>query len=263
MSADARPIRVVVFGGAYLEPRAREFVARVSAHPEIELVGLICQSPGFGFRHRFLNVMRRRGVMAVPVLGVELAGEVGRYLRRPRRARALRRRLREVLGDALTVPKIHAPEVLAHVRALAPDLGLIYGSPILRPELFEIPRMGTLGIHQGTLPHYRGKKTTFWAMYNGEASAGVAIQKVNAGLDAGEIVRAGEVAVAGKPYGQVDDEVQALGIKLYLDAILAVKHGRATFRPQPPGEPVLYRQPSARQIIELAWRVLTGGNGPK
>jgi hypothetical protein len=101
------------------------------------------------------------------------------------------------------------------------------------------------------------------AIEGGEASAGVAIQKVNAGLDAGEIVRAGEVAVAGKRYGQVDDEVQALGIELYLDAILAVKHGRATFRPQPPGEPVLYRQPSARQIIELAWRVLTGGNGPK
>jgi hypothetical protein len=51
---------------------------------------------------------------------------------------------------------------------LAPDLGLIYGSPILKPELFEIPRCGTLGIHHGKVPAYRGNKTTFWAMYNGE-----------------------------------------------------------------------------------------------
>jgi methionyl-tRNA formyltransferase len=253
-----RPIQVVVFGGAWFEPHALDFLTRLEAHPEIDLVGVVCQSHGFGVRQQLRDVVRRRGLLAGPVIGVRLARGLGRFVRRPAHTLRLRRRVRDLLARAATVPAIHAPEVLAHVRALAPDLGLIYGAPILKPALFEIPRLGTLGIHQGRLPRYRGKKTTFWAMYNGDATAGVAIQRVNAGLDTGEIVRSGEVAIAGRRYGRVDEDVQALGVDLYLEAILDVKHGRAEFRPQPEGEGTLYRQPGAREILGLWRRRLTG-----
>jgi methionyl-tRNA formyltransferase len=147
------------------------------------------------------------------------------------------------------VPNIHAAEVLALVRALQPDLGLIYGSPILKPDLFEIPRCGTLGIHHGKVPEYRGKKTTFWAMYNGEPTAGVTIQKVNAGLDTGQIVKQGEVTIGRRSLGRVWDELETLGLDLYLEAILDLKHGRMTLQQQTGQKGPLYRDPKPRDLL--------------
>jgi len=253
-----RPIRVVLFGGAFLEPAALEFLARLHEHPEVEFLGGFCQSRGFGLRHVVADVVRRRRLLAPAVLGVAAAHALARAVCRPRATVALWRRVRKPLSRLVCVTNIHAPVVLERVRALAPDIGVAYGAPILKPHLFEIPAFGTLGIHHGKLPEYRGKKTTFWAMVNGEVTAGVAIQRINAGLDTGEVVRAGEVTTAGKRYGRVDAEVQALGVSLYLDAILDVKRGRAVCRPQSGGDSVLYRQPHARDILRLWWRQLTG-----
>jgi hypothetical protein len=249
----ARPIRVVVFGGAYFEPAALEFVARLEEHAEIELAGGVCQSTGFGWQSRTRDLVRRRGIVAPAILAVQAGQVAARLLRAPRRELQLRRAARRALLGFLTVPDIHAPEVLRHVAGLHADLGLIYGSPILKSDLFELPRFGTLGIHHGSLPDYRGKKTAFWAMYNGEAAAGVTIQKVNAGLDTGEIVREGAVPIGNRRFGRVEAEVQRLGIQLYLEAILAVKHGTAVYRPQPAGRAPLYRQPTPVQILRM-WR---------
>jgi hypothetical protein len=149
------------------------------------------------------------------------------------------------------VPDIHDEVVLAQVRALAPDLGLIYGSPILKPALFEIPAYGTLGIHHGQVPQYRGKKTTFWAMYHGEPVAGVTIQKVTAGLDTGQIVRSGEVPIGRRSYGAVWRDVLALGLDLYIEAILQVREGTAVYRPQTGPKGKLYRDPKPADILRF------------
>jgi methionyl-tRNA formyltransferase len=92
--------------------------------------------------------------------------------------------------------------------------------------------LGTLGIHHGKVPEYRGNKTTFWAMYNGEPVAGVTIQKVNKGLDTGSIVKTGQVNAYRRGYPSVVRELEALGLDLYIQAILDVKHGVAEFKPQ-------------------------------
>jgi folate-dependent phosphoribosylglycinamide formyltransferase PurN len=252
-----RAIRVVIFGGAYFEPAALEFVAMLDEHPEIDLAGGFCQSRGFGVRHRVADIVRRRTLVAPAVLAVSAAQSASRFLRRPRSALTLRRQVRKAMARVRAVPDIHAPEVLEQVRALSPDLGLVYGAPRLKQELFDIPAFGTLGIHHGRLPDYRGKKTTFWAMVNGEASAGVSIQRINAGLDTGEVVLAGEVPIGSRRYARVDADVQRLGLKLYLDAILAVKYGEADSRPQPRARSSrLYRQPHFGDFVRLWWRQL-------
>ncbi len=141
--------------------------------------------------------------------------------------------------------------MLEQVCALEPDLGLIYGSPILKPELFEIPRLGTLGIHHGKVPEYRGNKTTFWAMYNGEPVAGVTIQRVNKGLDTGSIVKTGEVKAYRRAYQVVFRELEVLGIELYIQAILEVKYGVADFKPQTGVKGKLYRNPKLGDFIRF------------
>jgi methionyl-tRNA formyltransferase len=176
----------------------------------------------------------------------------------------LRRRSARALSRFATVPDIHGAQVLAKVRDARPDLGVIYGAPILRPELFSIPRLGTLGIHHGRAPQYRGKKTTFWEMYHGERCAGVTIQRVGAGLDTGDIVRSGEVEIGSKGYGRVWREVEDLGRRLYLEAILDVGRGEAKFLPQDPAATrgPLFRQPAPGNILRFWRRRWTrGGQG--
>ena len=141
--------------------------------------------------------------------------------------------------------------MLRQVADLEPDLGLIYGSPLLKPELFEIPKLGTLGIHHGKVPEYRGNKTAFWMMYNGEPCVGVTIQKINKGLDTGQIVKTGEVKVFQRSYLTVVRELEALGLDLYIQAIRDVKNGTAEFKPQTGVKGRLYRNPKAVDFLRF------------
>jgi methionyl-tRNA formyltransferase len=254
-----RPIVVVFLGGAFLEPAALQFLVRLDADPEIELVGGFCQSRGFDLYHRAADVLRRRKFLGIGVLGLYAARAARRFLTCPRTEWKLRQRARRALTRLTVVADIHAPLVLEQMRALAPDLGIVYGSPILKPQLFQIPAMGTLGIHHGKPPEYRGKKTAFWACLNGEASAGVTIQRINAGVDTGDVVCGAEVPIAGKRYGRVEAALQNVGVELYVSAIVAVKRGEAVSRPQTnPETGRLYREPRARDVLRLWRRQLTG-----
>src|SRR5215475_8648418 len=150
-------------------------------------MGAFCQPGAQTFPTIIGDLWRRRGLLSLPLLLVQIGRTIGRFLINPRTELRTNSKIAGLSDRIHSVTNIHNAEVLERVRSLAPDLGLIYGSPILKPELFEIPTLGTLGIHHGKAPEYRGKKTTFWAMYNGEEAAGVTIQKINAGLDTGEV----------------------------------------------------------------------------
>jgi methionyl-tRNA formyltransferase len=140
------------------------------------------------------------------------------------------------------------------MRAQSPDVGLVYGSPILRPELFEIPRLGTLGIHHGRMPEYRGKKTTFWALYNGDPTAGVTIQKINAGLDTGTIVAEGHVDARGRSLRAVWNDLEQRGLDLYITAIPGYVRGELVPSAWDGPRGKLYRDPGARDILRFIWR---------
>jgi hypothetical protein len=244
---------VVLFGGGpTLDPGAEELVAQLDAHPEIEFLAAFCESQEQTLEAVAVDLWRRRRWLAPPLLLLRLFDAARRWLSHTLRSRGRRghRALREKIRY---VPDIHAPAVLGAVREIAPDLGLIYGSPILKPALFETPGFGTLGIHHGKLPEYRGKKTTFWAMFNGECSAGVTIQRINAGLDTGEVIREGAVPIGRLPLSVVWRRLEALGLDLYLRAILDVKQGRAHPRAPVGRWGQLCRDPGARDILEF-WR---------
>jgi folate-dependent phosphoribosylglycinamide formyltransferase PurN len=247
-----RPIRVVMFGsGPQLTHDARQFLYQVEAHPEIMLLGAFCQAESQSLAAMFMDLWRRRGLLAFPLFIAAITSEAVRNLQYPRSETALRKGLKQISGRLHFVKEIHAQEVLDCVRALEPDLGLIYGSPILKPKLFEIPKLGTLGIHHGRLPEYRGNKTAFWSIYNGEPVAGVTIQKINEGLDTGSIVKEGVVSIGRKSYPAVIRELEELGLQLYIEAILEVKHATAAYRPQPQTKGKLYRNPKLNDFIHF------------
>jgi methionyl-tRNA formyltransferase len=194
-------------------------------------------------------------MLAVPLFLAFLGRAAWAVLRHPRAITSERRAFQGLRDRVHMVPDIHAEAVLNRITGLHPDLGLVYGSPILKPHLFEIPRLGTLGIHHGKVPEYRGNKTTFWAMWAGESAAGVTIQKIEAGLDTGQIVKEGHVEIGRRSLRTVRRELEALGLDLYLEAIAEVRHGDAELRPQAGEKGTLYRNPKLGDLLRfhLGW----------
>ena len=250
-----KPIRVVVFaGGPTLEWGVKLFLVRLEENPEIEMLACICQSKDQSFSAVIRDLWKRRGFLAFPLMLNQATRIIWSYIKSD--IRIVNKKIAEISDRIHFVPDIHAQSVLQQVRRLSPDLGLIYGSPILKPTLFEIPIHGTLGIHHGMAPKYRGKKTTFWEVYAGEPAAGVIIQKVNAGLDTGEIVKQGAVPIGSRTLGAVWRDLHALGLHLYLQAILEVKHGTANYSPQQGPKSKLCRDPKLVDIISLWGRII-------
>jgi folate-dependent phosphoribosylglycinamide formyltransferase PurN len=250
-----RPIRVVVFcGGPTLDPAVVRFVASLEAHDEIEFVGGFRQSSGESLAAVVRDRLKRRGPLGLGVLLVEGLGMGARFVADPRDRSGLRKSRTRIAARIRSVSDLHDDSVLQEVRGLEPDVGLIYGSPLLKPRLYQLPRLGTLGIHHGKMPQYRGKKTTFWSMYNGEQTAGVTIQLVNAGIDTGQIIRRGEVPIQRKSMAQVKHELEELGFTLYVQAILDLKRGVARLVAESGPRGKLYKDPKLRDFLRFWWR---------
>jgi hypothetical protein len=256
-----QPIRVVLFGGGpVLERSVKQFICRIEEHPEIDLLGGFVQSDAQTFLAVARDLFQRRHLLALPLLVMQVSCTIGRYLVDPFSEFELNRKMAKISNRIHFVSDIHVEEVLERVRLLGPELGILYSGPILKPQLFEIPLYGTLGIHHGRVPEYRGKKTTFWAMYNGEKTVGVTIQKINPGLDTGDIVQAGEVPVMGRSLRAVWHELELLGFYLFIQAILELKHKTANYKPQVGEKGRLYKDPKTSDIIRFWWNQLTKNN---
>lgn len=249
---DPAPLRVVVFtGGPELQPDVLDFIERLENHPEIQLVGLFCQTDVHGFRGVLRDLWNRRRLLALPLLLQRWLRNAKEAVLSPRRAATRRRTAREIADRLHFPPDLHDPNTLARICELDPDLGLVYGGPIIRHDLYGLPRLGTLGIHHGLTPNYRGKKTTFWAMYNGEEYVGVTIQRITADLDRGDVVMEGTIPVGRSPLPLVRERLKRLGLQLYLQAVLQVREGTATFRPQTAGSGHLYHDPTVSDIVRF------------
>jgi peptidoglycan/xylan/chitin deacetylase (PgdA/CDA1 family) len=151
----------------------------------------------------------------------------------------------------LDVHDINGADVVEHVRTFAPDLGVSLAAPILRPPLFEVPRLGTINLHKGRVPEYRGMPPAFWELWNDEAEVGCTVHRVAAGLDTGEVVD--QAIVARRRFSTLRAlqlELDEVGIDLTCRAVASILAGSARTFPQKPGGKT-YRKPTLRQVAQL------------
>lgn len=247
---------IVLTGGPVVDTQVLRFASRLQQCPNIRLLAIVSESPIRGFRGKILDLWQRRGLLAPGILLRDALTVILTAIFAPASILRRRRLLRQFRGRLHFVDNIHAVTTIRLIKELEPVLGLVYGGPILQPELFSIPKLGTLGIHHGKVPCYRGKKTTFWAMHNGEPDVGVVIQKIGLRLDAGEIVMRATLPVGRRPLGRIRKELETIGINLYLDAIAAVLDGSAVYMEQPAAVTRLYKDPTALDIVRFWGRYL-------
>lgn len=82
---------------------------------------------------------------------------------------------------------LHTAQSRETIRQLAPDLGVVAASYVLRPEVFTIPRLGCLNLHFGHAPEFRGSSPGFYEMLEGVPSVGITVHRVTTALDGGAI----------------------------------------------------------------------------
>lgn len=138
---------------------------------------------------------------------------------------------------------LHAPECLAHVRSLRPDLGIVFACYRLRHSLFSIPRLGTLNLHLGKAPEFRGSSPGFYELLAGVPEVGVTVHRVDDGLDSGPILLQHTHPLDLTPPGDPLRYLAALqrevlvpaGAALMAEAVRQVAGGEAVERPQGAG----------------------------
>ncbi len=118
-------------------------------------------------------------------------------------------RFGKTIGCSLFVTNdIHSPEALEFVRQLSPDLGIVFGTRILKPELFSIPRLGSVNLHKRKVPDYRGGGPVgLWELLDDQKEIGVTIHRVEVKVDTGPVVRATTIPIG--PY----DDLHSLDLK--------------------------------------------------
>ncbi|MET9336597.1 methionyl-tRNA formyltransferase [Nonomuraea sp. NPDC003804] len=80
-------------------------------------------------------------------------------------------------------------ELMTRLKEADPDLIVANNwRTWIPPEIFALPRHGTLNVHDSLLPAYAGFSPIIWALVNGEKEVGVTAHMMDADLDAGDIV---------------------------------------------------------------------------
>lgn len=96
-------------------------------------------------------------------------------------------------ADKLKIPiyevtNYHSEKAIDLLKNANADLGILYGTNIIKETVFSIPKLGSINIHQGLAPVYRGGPTVFWELFNGEKEIGITVHFVAAKVDTGDII---------------------------------------------------------------------------
>jgi methionyl-tRNA formyltransferase len=148
------------------------------------------------------------------------------------------------IGVHLPIANVNSPAAHDTLRLLAPDVFVVGGySTILTPSTLELPTWGTLNLHAGRLPDYRGGSPLNWQILNGESHAGVSVIKADAGIDTGPIMTHDLVPIGPlDTIAELHEEVNRRFPGLVLAALRAIEAGAAPPRPQDNAGAVYWHQ---------------------
>ena len=87
------------------------------------------------------------------------------------------------------VRKVNSKKVLNFIIKNKIDFNIICGFPyIFNNKLLNSSKYGTLNLHGGKLPNYKGASTLNWQIINGEKKIGISIIQANTSIDGGDIL---------------------------------------------------------------------------
>ena len=266
LTAGDKPLRVVLLthGGA------EEVLARLS-FPEVKVVGVFVETDIV--RHYNLSAKIKRSIRydgyaaTASKFFKKLIGsredqwDLGAVLES-------RNKLEEMALDRQIpfhlVANYHSSESIELMKACDADLGIIYGTNIIKELVFKIPRLGSINLHQGLAPYYRGGPPVFWELYNGETEVGLTVHFVASKVDSGEIILQETVPLNYDPAYETDyerfieaftEQMRPRCAELVAEAVRLIATGDAEVTKQDTTLGTRYRLPVKAQKDELRRRL--------
>lgn len=118
--------------------------------------------------------------------------------------------------------------------ALKPDLMVVVAYGLLLPQrVLDIPRLGCINIHASLLPRWRGAAPIQRAILAGDDATGVAIMRMEAGLDTGPVFLVRETRIEPRETGgELHDRLAVLGAEALIAALPGIAGGSLVPKPQ-------------------------------
>lgn len=204
-------------------------------------------------------------VFAVPSLralddeGFDIVGVVTQPDRPAGRGRKLTPSpVKVVAADAgfrlLTPDRPRGEEFADAVRALDPDISVVvaYGH-ILRPEILDLPRLGSVNAHASLLPKLRGAAPINWAIARRHEQTGVTIMRMVEAMDAGPIIhRVVEPILPDETAGELTLRLSELGAQALVEGLALMSAGAAEEVEQDHAE-ATYAPKVDRETARIDW----------
>ena len=185
-------------------------------------------SPAFAVP--FLETVARATELVAVVSQPDRPAGRGKQLAEP----AVKVAARALGAPVLQPERVRTPEFEAELRALDADVFVVvaYGR-ILPQALLDLPRRGCWNVHGSLLPKLRGAAPIQWAIIRGERVTGVAVMRMEAGLDTGPVAAVREVPIsAGDTTGTLSDKLAAAGAPLLMETLPSILDGSVRLEPQ-------------------------------
>ena len=130
--------------------------------------------------------------------------------------------------------KIKSSDEVEKLRAAGADIFVVAAfGQILSKEILDIPKYGCINVHASLLPEYRGAAPIQWAIADGKKVTGVTIQRMNEGVDTGDIITNVTVDIRDdETGGSLFDRLMEAGKALTVDTLSLIEEGRAVYTPQ-------------------------------
>lgn len=163
--------------------------------------------------------------------------------------------LAEVLGIPVETPaSFKDPQVIEQFRALDADVAAVvaYGQ-ILPQSALDVPQYGCLNLHASLLPRWRGAAPIQRAIMAGDATTGVQIQQMEAGLDTGPILLSELVPI--KPddtAASLHDRLMEAGALMWPRTLSALERGSLEAVPQT-DDGVTYAHKISSEEARIDW----------
>lgn len=130
--------------------------------------------------------------------------------------------------------RVRETEAVEYLRKYRPDIIIVEAFGQIIPRvILDMPKYGCVNVHASLLPKYRGASPIQWAVINGEKITGVTTQRMDDGIDTGDIIMKEEVALReDETGGSLFDRLAGVGAKLCVKTMEAIENGTAVYTPQ-------------------------------
>jgi methionyl-tRNA formyltransferase len=164
-------------------------------------------------------------------------------------------RMAERFGIPVLTPKTLRTEDAAEIfRAHEADVAIVVAYGMILPRsILDAPALGCLNLHASLLPRWRGAAPIQRAVMAGDTETGVAVMRMEEGLDTGPVAMVERVSIGpDMTAGELHDRLMGLGADLMARALAALSRDALNFTPQP-DEGVTYAHKLTNEEGRIDW----------